>query len=333
VPIAPPPETALSWSDLTRAAREHRRLGEFAKAQERLGQAAFMVAALSPMDAQRRTVFSMQARLAEDLATEGQIEEADDLANQLFAEAEVEPELGGSALVSLALSVADRRQLAAMELGSDESQLRVLRIALNTAQAGATNRDRLSLAWRVADEALRENDLELARRGIDQAVADAKRLIPSKKATLAEMELQRARIALRQGDLDAAEASAISADQSLAKTESNSSLSGVAEGIMAEILAEKGEADRALIIALGAYARIGREEPVHDHAQRLIIASLARVERRGGDHASARRHLEQAIAIPAVDFEPDADLVMQLRIELQTLDELEAPSISAPAAE
>ena len=179
----------------------------------------------------------------------------------------------------------------------------------------------------------RENDLVLARRGIDQAVADAKRLIPSKTVTLAELDMHRARIALRQGDLDVAEASAISANQSLAEFEADSSRSGVAEGTMAEILAAKGDADRALIIALGAYARIDREEPIHDHAQRLIITSLARVERSSGDHASARRHLEQAIAIPAVDFEPDSDLVMQLRIELQTLDELEAPSLSAPLVE
>jgi hypothetical protein len=331
--IAPPPETSLTWRELIRSAREHRRLEEYPEARERLDQAGLMVASLSPRNAQRRTVFSIQARLAEDFTESGQIEEADDLANQLFAEAEIEPELGGAALVSLALSVADRREQAAIDAGLQESQLLLLQIALTTAQTGASSRDRINLAWRVANEAFRENDLELARRGIDQALTDAHRVIPSKKETLTGLHLYKARIALGQADLDAAEASAISANQMIAELEPNASQSGIAEGMLAEILAEKGEVDRALILARGAYARIGGEEPVSDHAQRRIIASLARVERSELDYLSARQHLEQALAIPPVDFEPDADLIMQLRIELQTLDDLDPPPLSTPEFE
>jgi len=87
----PDPEPALTWSDLTRLAREHRVNGELDEARERLAQAAIQVRALPPTHARRRTVFGAQARLAIELADAGEIESADELANELLAEAEAEP--------------------------------------------------------------------------------------------------------------------------------------------------------------------------------------------------------------------------------------------------
>lgn len=320
----PEPEPALTWSDLTRLAREHRVNGELDEARERLAQAAIQVRALPPTHARRRTVFGAQARLAIELADAGEIEFADELANELLAEAEAEPELGGAALVDLALSVADRRQ--------PEPQLPVLRVALTTAQAGTTNRNRMDLAFRVADEAYRENEFDLARRAIDQAVLDAQHIGPSRKERIASLELYKSRIALAQGDLEAAESSAIAANQIFEEISASPSKRGIGEATLAEVLATKGDGERALAIAGGAYARIaqiaqiGGEEPIQDHAQRVILASLGRVERSTGDSSSARIHFEEALSIPAVDFPADRHLVKQLTSELRTLDEPEMPS-------
>jgi len=317
----PDPEPALTWSDLTRLAREHRVNGELDEARERLAQAAIQVRALPPTHARRRTVFGAQARLAIELADAGEIESADELANELLAEAEAEPKLGGAALVDLALSIADRRQ--------PEPQLLVLRVALTTAQAGTTNRNRMDLAFRVADEAYRENDLDLARRAIDQAVLDAQHIGPSRKERIASLELYKSRIALAQGDLEVAESSAIAANQIFEEISASPSKRGIGEATLAEVLATKGDGERALAIAGGAHARIARiggEEPIQDHAQRVILASLARVERSTGDSSSARIHFEEALAIPAVDFPADRHLVKQLTSELRTLDEPEMPS-------
>jgi len=320
----PDPEPALTWNDLTRLAREHRVNGELDEARERLAQAAIQVRPLPPTHARRRTVFGAQARLAIELADAGEIESADELANELLAEAEAEPELGGAALVDLALSIADRRQ--------PEPQLLVLRVALTTAQAGTTNRNRMDLAFRVADEAYRENDLDLARRAIDQAVLDAQHIGPSRKERIASLELYKSRIALAQGDLEVAESSAIAANQIFEEISASPSKRGIGEATLAEVLAAKGDGERALAIAGGAYARIARitriggEEPIQDHAQRVILASLARVERSTGDWSSARIHFEEALSIPAVDFPADRHLVKQLTSELRTLDEPEMPS-------
>ncbi len=311
-PVAAPViEPALSWSDLTRLAREHRRRSELGEARERLDQAALQVRALPPTHARRRTVFGARARLAIELADSGEIESADELADELLAEAAAEPELGGAALVSLALSVAERRE--------SESQLSILNIALTTAQAGATSRDRMNLSFRIANIAYRDKDFVLARRAIDQAVSDAQHIGPSKRSRIASLELYRARIALAQADLEAAETSAISANQIFEEISAGPSMRGVAEATLAEILAEKGSTEKALMIARGAHARIGGQEPIQNHAQRVILASLARVELSAGESASAREHFEQALAIPAVDFAADADLVEQLTLELQAL--------------
>ncbi len=322
-------EPALSWNELTRSARDYTQRGDLAKAQERLDQAELQVRDRAPTNVQRRTVFGMRARLAAELEAAGEIETADELANELFAQAEAEPELGGDALVSLAVSVALRRQKAADEAEEPESQLHLLRIALETAQTGPSTRDRMELAFYIANEAYGEDDYALASRAIDQALIDAQRIIPTKKRQLGALEIYRARIALGQGDLDLAEVAATSANQIFAELEADPSNRGIAEAILAEILAKKGETDRALIIARGAHARIGNEESLDDHAQRHILASLARVERSAGDLESAQQHLEQALAIPAADFEPDRDLVKQLKIERQAFGDPDArpPSI------
>lgn len=322
---APVIETALSWSDLTRLAREHRQRGELDEARERLDQAAIQVRPLSPTHARRRTVFGMQARLAMRFAATGEIESADELADALLAEAELAPELGGAALVSLALSLADRRE--------PESRLSLLRIALITTQAGAPSRARMTLAVQVADEAHRGKDFALARRAIDQAVIDAKLLGPSMRLRIAALELLKARIALAQLDLEAAEMSATSANRLLEEVSASASNQGVAEATLAEILAKKGDTDMALIIARGAHARIGGEEPIEDHAQRVILASLGRVERSAGDSELARRHFEQALAIPEADSAADVDLVEQLIIELQEFHQGPPPSSSPSAPE
>jgi tetratricopeptide (TPR) repeat protein len=308
---APVVEPALSWSDLTRLAREHGRRGELDEARERLDQAAFQVRPLPPTDARRRAVFGARARLAIELADAGEIESADELADELLAESEAEPELGGAALVSLALSVAERREL--------ESQLAILSIALTTAQTGAISRDRMNLSFQIAEIAYRHKDFVLARRAIDQAVSDAQHIGPSKRDLIASLELFRARIALAQADLEAAETSAISANQVFEEISADPSMRGIAEATLAEILAEKGSTERALMIARGAHARIGGQEPIQNHAQRVILASLARVELSAGESVSAREHFEQALAIPAVDFAADRDLVEQLTLELQAL--------------
>ena len=223
-----------------------------------------------------------------------------------------------------AVSVAQRRQKAADEAEGPESQLHLLRIALETAQTGPASRDRMELAFFIANEAYGENDYALASRAIDQALIDAQRIIPTKKRQLGALEIYRARIALAQGDLDLAEVAATSANQIFAEVEADPSNRGIAEAVLAEILGKKGETDRALIIARSAHARIGNEETLDDHAQRQILASLARVERSAGNLESAQQHLEQALAIPTADFEPDRDLVEQLKIERQEFGDSDA---------
>lgn len=313
-------ELALSWSDLTLLAREHRKRGELDQARARLEQAAAQVRPLPPYHARRRAVFGMQARLAMELAAAGEIESADELADELLREAEGAPELGGAALVSLALSVADRREA--------DSRLELYRIALATAQAGTTSRDRMNLASRVAVEGYHQKDFVLARRAIDQAVLDAQHIGPSRKERIASLELYKAHIALAQMDLRTAELSATTANRIFEEISASSSHRGTAEAILAEILAEKGDLEKALIIARGAHARINGEEPIPDHAQRQILASLARVERSAGDVVAARRHFEKALAIPALDLAADVDLIERLTIEVQEIDESTGFSVS-----
>jgi tetratricopeptide (TPR) repeat protein len=322
-PLNAEEDEPLTWSDLTRLAREHRQQGELDQARDRLAQAAIQVGDLPPSHAQRRTVFGLRARLAIDFAAEGDLEAADALADELIAEAEETPEVGGSALVALAVSVADRRQEAARENGEPESQLELLRIALATAQAGSVGRDRMNLALRVAREAARENEIMLARTAIDQALSDALQVIPANKEKIASIQLEHARIALASGDFDTAKKSATAANRTIDQTDADASTRGIAEATLAEILAETGEAETALIVATGAKARIGSDEKLTPYAQRRILTSLARVESSLGDRRSARTHFEQALSIPGQDLRADSDLVAELIRELDEWDDTE----------
>lgn len=316
----------LAWSDLTRLAREHRQRGEFGQAGERLAQAAIQVGDLPPSHAQRRTVFGLRARLAIDLADSGDLETADVLADQLIAEAEAEPELGGSALVSLAVSVADRLEAAADESAEPESQLHLLRIALVTAQAGSISRDRMNLAIRVADTAYPENEVVLARTAIDQALSDALHVIPTNKGKISAIQLKHARIALASGDFAVAKKSAMAANRLVDEIDADASTRGIAEATLAEILAETGESETALVIATGANARIGIDDELTAHARRRILTALGRVESSLGDRPSAKAHFERALAIPGQDLRADIDLVRELT---RALAEWETPEDSS----
>jgi hypothetical protein len=315
-------EPALSWSDLTRLAREHRQRGELKEAAERLDQAALQVALLPPTHARRRTVFGLRSRLAIDLANSGDIESADQLTDTLLAEASAAPELGDAALISLALSAADRR--------SDIEQLPLLEIAFTTAQAGATSRERMDLGLRVAEQAYAQNDFPLARRGIDQAIVDAEHMGPSRRAKIASLEVFKSRIALAQNDLETAEQSATQANRLLDEISADPSDRGIAEATLSEALAKKGDVDKALVIARGAYARIGGVDPIEPHAQRVILVALARVNRSLGDTGSAKQHYEEALEIPGVDTPADTALVKRVSAELRELDNLD--NLGTPTA-
>lgn len=317
----------LSWSDLTRAAREHQQQGELDAARERLEQAALQVNALPPTNAQRRTVLGMQARLAEVLAAHGEIEAADVLADEVFDQVEREPELGGAALISLALSVAHWREAAAIERGETISVLPYLRIALDVAQTRSVSRDRKGLAMMISTVAYEEDDLPLARRAIDQAIEDSRLLSPTRERERAQLEIGRARIAFAQGDLEAAEASATTSNQIHAELEAEASLQARGEVLLAEILAIRGELERARLIALGAYARLELDEDLDAHTRRRIVAALARVERASGDLVSARGRFEEALSIEGLDDPQDRELVGDLTRELQELGGPVVPSL------
>lgn len=318
-------EPSLDWADLTRLARESTQSGDLEDAMERLAQASLQVAELAPSNAQRRTVFSLRARLAEAFAKRDELVAADLLADELIAEAEAEPELGDSALISLVLSVADRR--------GEDAELPLLRIALATSETGPPGRDRIQLSDHVAAVAFRHDDLILARRAIDQAENDARLISPGDKSGRAVREIFLARIALAQGDLEASARAAIAANQLFEEIEADFSSRGMAEAVLAEALARQGDLDRSLVVARGAQARVEGPEPVSDYAQRVILASLARVELLGGDPVAARRHFKQALAVPptqlAADFDADRQLAERVRLDLQGFDAPD-PSPFAP---
>ena len=334
-PESPPstsPEPALRWNELTRLARAHQKRGEFEQAEERLEQAAMLVSALPPDHVHRRTVFLMRARFAESLARRGDLERADALADQLIAEAEAEPTMGGAALVSLAMSVAERRSAA--EEGEEDrvepaSQLSILRVALRAAQFGATNRVRLQLAVTVADQAYREGAIDLARNAIDQAIADVLILAPSQLELFASLLIERARISSAQSDYELAAADATRASQIFEEISAPQASRGIGEATLAEILAKQGEGEKATLIVQGARARLDAEEPITGHAQRVILGALARVETANGNSERARKYYAEALEVPGVNFPLDHFLLRELTAEAAALD---ASSSSTPLA-
>lgn len=319
-------ETGLAWNDLTALAREDRQSGNLDQARENLALAALQLQELPPSSIRRRTVFGLQAWLAMDFAEADRIAEADEFADELFAEAEAEPELGGASLVSLAQSVADRRAAAAGDADSPFSRLDLLRIALRTAQAGPANRERLELAAQVAGEAYREDALDLARDAIDQALADSMAISPTRRGEIAEIQVFKARIALAQGDLESAEAAAVAANVIFDAISAGAAQRGAGEALLAEALTRQGDIDRALTVARGAHARLDLGETIDGPTRRQILAALARVERQAGDLEAARAHYEEALAIEASEAAADEKLVAEIAAELQEIAEPESPS-------
>ncbi len=310
----------LAWNDLTKLAREDRQRGQLVQASERLAKAGFLVEGLAPTHVSRRTVFSLRARLAIELAGAGELDVADDLVDELLTEAEANPLVGGSSLVSLALSVAERRAIASTQPEEEASQLALLRTAFVATQTGKASLDRLDLATMVARSALRENENALARTAIDQALSDADQITPTEMDRMIELQLQQARIALRGGDLDTAQASATAANQMLEETNGSASRRGIGEAVLAEILAAKGDVETALIIAIGARARIDGDQPMSEYAIRRILTAMARVERSTGDFDSARAHFEQALAVPGLRNVADSDLLREVSEEIGQLN-------------
>lgn len=326
-------EPARSWRELARLARERAQEGQLEEADTLLGQAALQLAVRRPTNTQRRTVFGMRARLAQDMAAFGKTEASDALADRLFEEARREPALGDAALVSLARSTAERRHAAAVKAGrTDDSQLPLLALAFDTAQSGTASRERLALAFEVSGLALRAGELDLARRAIDQCVLDAQVLAPADRMQAAALKVYKARIALAQGDLATAEATAHAATKIFEETGADPANRGVAETTLAQVLARKGETDRGLELARAAYARLSGPDPIVAHAKRQITAGLARVEQQAGDANAASAHFREALAPPADGSTLDADLIREIKAALAELEVGAAPApASAPA--
>jgi hypothetical protein len=313
-------ESARDWRELTQLARQNAQAGKFDKADELLAQAALQLKDRRPTNTQRRTVFGLRARLAHDMAAAGETEKADALANQLFDDVRAEPALADTALVTLARSTAERRKAAAEQAGREESQLPLLALAFTASQSGTASRERLGLAFEVALTALREGDLDLARRAIDQAVLDAQIVAPSDRGQAAALKIYKTRIAVAQRDLETAEATAHAALRTFEQVGADPSSLGVAEATLGQVLAEKGEHERALELGRAAYARLAGSETIVPHARRQIAACLARIEWLSGDRDAAGAHYREALSIPADGSDRDADLIRDIKLSLADLE-------------
>lgn len=327
-PDAAEPESGRNWRQLTQLARESAQTGKFDKADELLAQAAMQLKDRRPTNTQRRTVFGLRARLAHDMAALGETEKADVLADQLFDEVRAEPALADAALVTLARATADRRLAAAKQAGREESQLPLLALAFRASQSGTASRERLGLAFEVALTALREGDLDLSRRAIDQAVLDAQVIAPSDRGQAAALKIYKSRIALAQRDLDTAESTAYAAVRIFEEIGADPSSLGVAEATLGQVLAEKGELERALELGRAAYARLSSSETIVPHARRQIPACLARIEWLAGERDAAGAHYREALSIPADGSDRDADLIHDIKASLA---DLETSPSAAPA--
>jgi len=134
------------------------------------------------------------------------------------------------------------------------------------------------------------------------------------------LNVYRARIALAQGDLETAEASAALANRLFEEADGGASSRAVAEATLARVVAERGDLERAIAIARSAQIRLESDEILADHARRQILGGIARVEALRGDVDAARAHYRSALAVPAVDFREDATLMKLLTTELDALD-------------
>ena len=324
------PETGRDWRELSRRAREHAQNGEFDEAETLLEQAALQLKDLRPTSTRRRTVFGLRARLAHDLAAFGEVERADLLADRLFEEVRAEPALGDAALVTLARATAERRRAAAREAGRSESQLPLLALAFDASLASPASRERLGLAFEVSGKALRDGELELARRAIDQAIEDARITAPADRMQAAALEIYKARIALAARDLDSAENAARTAVRLFEREAEDPSSRGVAEATLGQILAEKGEVERALELGRGAYARLEDRKALVPHARRQISACLARIEWLAGEREAAGAHYREALAVPADGSERDDNLIADIKAALVELETRASASTATP---
>jgi len=329
-------EEGLAWHDLTQRARTQIRRGELVEADETLRQAAMQLASLPAWSARRRTVFGLQARLAPRLAEAEQTERADALANQLLDLAAAEPAIGGAALIALANDVIQRRGDADEPI-TPEEKLRILEIVLTTAEAGRVDRSRLDQAVTIAQQALGADAPDLARRAIDRASLDARRLHPGDRHLDASIELLRARIALEQDDLATAETSARSAYDAFAEISGPAGERGISEITLAQALARQGNLEQARTIADEAASRLdsgaATSAPISDHARRTILAGLSEIEAQAGNATESERLLREALAIPPVDFEGDRHLLTRLRRDLETLEAGLAKAAGTPTIE
>lgn len=318
LPVEPADET-LAWNDLTRLARGHRLKGELPEANTRLAQAALQLQDLSPGNASRQAVFSQRARLARELIFTGEAEAGELLADELFAEADAGPAIGGASLIDLARDTIERRAAETERNFTEEEELRLLSLSFRSAQAGTATRSRVNLSFEVASLALHLDQIELARDAIDQAVLDARTTNPLDLDQAASLKVYKSRIALVQGDLETAEAAATGAQRIFENIESNASSKAVAEAALADVLTARGETDRALEIARAGQAR-STEEKLFQHADRTILGSLARAEAAAGLIEDARRHYREALAIPIEDSALDERLEASLRREFEALN-------------
>jgi len=151
-------------------------------------------------------------------------------------------------------------------------------------------------------------------------VLDAQTVAPSGLDQLASLKIFKARIALAQGDLVTAEASATSANRIFDEMGAPSVNRAVSEATLARVLAERGDIERARVIGFGAEARLDGDPPITGHPARVVLAELARLERAAGNVEAARAHFEAALEIPGIDFVTDQELVAALTAELAGLE-------------
>lgn len=325
-------DAARTWYELTRAARLARQTGDFDEGRERLAQAAMQLEGRPASDSARRAVHGMRARLALDFVALRREEDAEALAEILFEEARAEPSIGGPATVELVQHFAAKRAAKARASGLGESQLPLLRIAVDAAEQDSPSLQRLELTYEISQTASREGDDALARRAIELALSDARTVQASDKAQIASLEMYRARIARSQGDLAVAESAVTTANRLFDAIDAPPSNRAVAEATLAAILAERGQADRARAIAQGALARIDQTPPLSAHAVRTVLAEAGRMERDLGAPEAARELFERALEIPGLDFGPDEALVERLTRELAALEERPARPVGREAA-
>ena len=324
-------ERAKPWYELARESRVARQAGDYEEAREALSKASVQLASRPADNAQRRTVHSATARLAMFLATSEQIEKANEVAEDVLAEAEADPLVGGPATVELAYYLAQKRTLEAEESGIPDSQLSLLRIALLVSEHEAASNERIMLAYETSQVASREGDHDLARRAIDRAVLDIKTLDPLGLTQLATLKIAKMRIALAQGDLATAEATGAAANRLLDELDATAEVRAIGEATIAHVIAERGDTERARAIALSARSRLSGDPPAGNHGTRTVLGELARLERAAGDLDAARRLYAEALDLPGVDSDLDIDLVGELTQELAVLREEEKANVISAA--